>query len=154
MTINNQNRAAWIKLSYYLAIFIYLGLAVLLIYLNISNIYFTLGVISLFFFGMIGFSLSLHFNFIIYKETDDKVILRHYPLHPFHQNFKSIEIPKSMLSHFEIKSKIFGLRPEITLYQQTEKGLAKYPSVSLSSLSKSDKEKMLVSLRQNSSVKK
>ena len=154
MTINNQNRAAWIKLSYYLSIFAYLALTVLLIYFSINNIYLVLGVISLVFFSIIGFSLTLNFNFIIFKETDEKIILRYYPLHPFHEKFKSIEIPRNSLSHFAIKNKVFGLRPELTLYQQTPKGLAKYPSVSLSALSKSDRENILVSLNQNSISKK
>lgn len=99
---------------------------------------------------VIIFSLYLNFNFIIFQETQHKLVLRYYPLHPFHDKFKSIEIPKSQLSHFEIKNTFFGLKPEIILYQQTDKGLAKYPPVCISSLSKSDREKMVISLKKYS----
>ncbi|PKQ61051.1 hypothetical protein BZG02_17310 [Labilibaculum filiforme] len=150
MTINNQNRAAWIKLFYYLLIFLYLATTIVLIYLQVKPIYPIVGAISFFVILCIAFSLLLNLNFIIYKESETKVILRYYPLHPFHHQFKSIEISKNTLSHFDLDMKLFGLRPEITLYQQTERGLAKYPSVSISSLSKSSRKEIINSLQKNS----
>jgi len=154
MTINNQNRSAWIKLSYYLFVFIYLASIVVLLYLNVNKPYLIIGGISVVFFLAITFSLFLNFNFIIYKETDDKIILRYYSLHPFHDNFKSIEITKQSIDSFELENKAFGLKPIITLYQQTEKGIAKYPSVCLSALSRKDREKIIRSLRKFGKQKK
>ncbi len=106
------------------------------------------------FLSVIIFTLSLNFNFIIFKETDEKLILRYYPLHPFHDNFKSIEIQKRSLAYFELDNKVFGLKPVITLYLQTEKGIAKYPSVCLSALSKNDREKVILSLKKFGKLKK
>jgi hypothetical protein len=150
MTINNQNRASWIKLAYYLFIFLFLASIVLLLYLNINKPYLVIGIMSAFVISTITFSFHLNFNFIIYKEGDDKIILRYYPLHPFHDNFKSIEIPKNCLSKYELETKTFGLKPIITLYQLTEKGIARYPSICLSALSKSDRNKLIESLSRNS----
>jgi hypothetical protein len=150
MTINNQNRASWIKLSYYLFIFLYLATIILLLYLNVNKPYEIIGIMSVVFFAAIIFSFHLNFNFIIYKEGDDKIILRYYPLHPFHDNFKSIEIPKNCLAKYEVEKKTFGLKPKITLYQVTQKGVAKYPSVCLSALSKSEQNKLIESLSRNS----
>ncbi|MPQ48681.1 hypothetical protein GCQ56_16870 [Marinifilum sp. N1E240] len=154
MTINNQNRSAWIKLSYYLFIFLYLATMVLLLYLNVDKPYLIIGIMSAVFLSVIIFTLSLNFNFIIFKETDEKLILRYYPLHPFHDNFKSIEIQKRSLAYFELDNKVFGLKPVITLYLQTEKGIAKYPSVCLSALSKNDREKVILSLKKFGKLKK
>lgn len=153
MTINNQNRASWIKLAYYLFIFLYLASIVLLLYLNINKPYQIIGIISAIVISLIVFSFYLNFNFIIYKEGDDKIILRYYPLHPFHDNFKSIEIPKSSLAKYELEAKTFGLKPKLTLFQLTEKGVAKYPSVCLSALSKSEKDQIIQSLQKNSQTK-
>ena len=153
MTINNQNRAAWIKLFYYVFIFLYLAVSIILIYLKAKPIYPIFGAIRGFVFACIALSLSLNLNYIIYQESEEKIILRYYPLHPFHQKFKSIEILKSQFSHFNLKRKLFGLRPEVTLYQQTERGLAKYPSVSISSLTKSSQAEMIKSLQKNSKKK-
>lgn len=150
MKINNQSRAGWIKLFYYVLVFLYLAITILLLYLRVEDIYTVLGGMSAFVIITIIFTLSLDLNFVIYQESEKKIILRYYPLHPFHHKFKSIEIAKNSLSHFDIENKLLGLRTEIVLYQQTERGLAKYPKVSISALSKSDKLKMIDSLRRNS----
>jgi hypothetical protein len=153
MTINNQNRASWIKLFYYVFIFLYLATIVLLLYLNISKPFLIIGIITAIVVSTIGFSFHLNFNFIIFKESDEQIILRYYPLHPFHDNFKSIEIPKKTLVKFEVETKTFGLKPKLTLFQLTDKGIAKYPSVCLSSLSKADRNSIFQSLSKISSVK-
>jgi len=153
MTINNQNRAAWIKLFYYVLIFLYLAVSILLIYLEVEPIYPIFGAISFFVLLCITISLLFNLNYIIYQESEEKIILRYYPLHPFHHKFKSIEISKKTFSHFDLNQKLFGLRPEVIFYQQTDRGLAKYPSVSISSLSKADRTKMINSLLQNTAKK-
>ncbi len=150
MTINNQGRAAGIKLFYYVLVFLYLAVTILLLYLKINPIYPILGGITTFVVITIIIALSLDFNYIIYKESEQKIILRYYPLHPFHHNFKSIELAKSTLSHFDEETTLFGLRTRVILYQNTERGLAKYPKVSISALSKSDRVKLIDSLKRNS----
>nr|WP_320117292.1 hypothetical protein [uncultured Marinifilum sp.] len=154
MTINNQNKAAWIKFAYYLFTFLYLAAIVLFLYLDINNQYIVIGLISAVFVSAIIISLSLNLNYIIYKVSDKKIILRYYPLHPFHENFKSIEIPKSSFAYFEINSKIMGLKPELILFQQTKNGIAKYPPICLSALGKKDVKKITNSLQQLSTIKK
>ena len=153
MIINNQNRAAWIKFCYYLLTFLYLAGIVLLLYLNFENNYLIIGIISIVFLITIVFSLYLNLNFIIFKEADQKIILRYYPLHPFHDNFKSIEIINNTLSHFELNSKVFGLKSELTLFQKTEKGIARYPKVYLSALTKKERDKIIECLTKYDSTK-
>ncbi len=146
MTISNQNRAAHIKLFYYIITFLYLSLTVLTVYLNPPHM--TLVLVGLFigFVIMVGLNLSREYNFIIYKETDDKIIMRYYPLHPFHDKFKSIEISKKTFSHFELEKRSLGLREDLFLFQMSAKGLAKYPGISLSALSKEQRAEVLASL--------
>ncbi len=146
MTLSNQNRAAHIKLFYYIITFLYLSLTVLTVYLN--PVYMTLILVSLFaiFVVLIGLNLIRENNFIIYKETDDKIIIRYYPLHPFHDKFKSIEISKQTFSHFELQKRSMGLREDLFLFQMSAKGLAKYPGISLSALSREQRAELLGSL--------
>ena len=153
MTINNQSRAAGIKLFYYVLIFLYLAVTILLLYLKVEPIYPILSGITAFVVVSITIALSLDFNYLIYQESENKIIVRYYPLHPFHEKFKSIELAKNSLSHFDLEQKMFGLRTRVILYQFTEKGLAKYPKVSISALSKSDRVKMIDSLNRNTSKK-
>lgn len=55
----------------------------------------------------------------------------------------AIEIPKSKFVKYKIKNEFFGLRSSLILYQNTEKGLSKYPPVSLSSLKRSEKRDII-----------
>jgi hypothetical protein len=95
---------------------------------------------------LIVLNLARENNFIIYKETDDRIIMRYYPLHPFHDKFKSIEISKQTFSHFELEKRNLGLREDLYLFQISAKGLAKYPGISLSALSKQQRSEVLASL--------
>lgn len=81
-------------------------------------------------------------NYIFYNDEKDKVILRYYYAHPFLRKYRAIEIHKNKLAKYEIKSSFLGLRHELILYQKTNKGDYKYPSVSISSLSKNDRNKI------------
>ncbi len=147
--ISNQERATWIKFLYYLIVFLYLLSVVLCLYSRIENLRLSVGIITAIVSFTIGFILYLDFNFITYKENEQKIILRYYALHPFHSQFKSIEIAKEALSGYAIKKKAFGLKQELTLLQKTDFGVAKYPSLCLSALSSSQIKKIMQSLQQN-----
>jgi hypothetical protein len=101
--------------------------------------YYFLASFTFIFISCVWFTLSLNFNYIIFKETDNSIIFRYYPLHPFHDKFKSIEIPKNKLSHIVIKESVFGLKSSLELYQITNQGIAKYPPLSISALKKEQK---------------
>ncbi|RZT91344.1 hypothetical protein EV201_3159 [Ancylomarina subtilis] len=146
MTLSNQSRAANIKLFYYIITFVYLGLTVLTVYQNPAHMNLLIAGLFVIYVLLIGLNLVREYNFIIYKDTDDKIIMRYYPLHPFHDKFKSIEISKQTFSHFELKKRSMGLREDLFLYQISAKGLAKYPGISLSALSKNQKTEILNSL--------
>ena len=146
MTLSNQNRAAHIKLFYYIISFLFLSLTVLTVYLNPNNMFLILLSLFVTFVVLVSLNLTREYNYIIYKETDDKIIMRYYPLHPFHDKFKSIEISKQTFSHFELEKLSLGLRENLYLFQMSKKGLAKYPAISLSALSKKQRSTVLESL--------
>jgi len=153
MTLSNQSRAANIKLFYYIITFLYLSLTVLTAYLSPAYMILILASLFAFFVILVSLNLIREYNFIIYKDTDDKIIMRYYPLHPFHDKFKSIEISKQTFSHFELKKRSMGLREDLFLYQMSAKGLAKYSGISLSALSKKQKAEVLSSLSKYSKKK-
>ncbi|MCZ4693758.1 hypothetical protein DWB61_09910 [Ancylomarina euxinus] len=146
MTLSNQNRAAHIKLFYYIVTFVYLSLTVLTVYQDPVHMNFIIAGVFVIYVLLIVLNLAREYNFIIYKETDDKLIMRYYPLHPFHDKFKSIEISKQTFSHFELEKRNLGLREDLYLFQMSAKGLAKYQGISLSALSKEQRAELLGSL--------
>ncbi|MFA8435645.1 MAG: hypothetical protein ACEPOZ_14085 [Marinifilaceae bacterium] len=148
MVIKNHNRATNIKFGYYLITFLYLAAIATGLYLEVPRASLYAGCLTLLFILILAFSFSLKLNYIIYMDNADKIVLRHYPLHPFHDKFKSIEIPKNEFSHFVIQKKLFNLRSELILFQTTSRGLAKFPPISISALPKKSQIAIINSLSQ------
>ncbi len=143
MKITNQDKAGWIKLSYYLSVLLYLASIVVISYLNRSSLVIDIALATLVFVVFLVFMLLHNFNYVIYLETNDKLVFRYYPLHPFHDNFKLIEIPKHTFKGYKMNRKYMGICKEIVLFQYTIKGIAKYPAVSISGFTKKDRQKLL-----------
>ena len=82
---------------------------------------------------------SLKNNFYIFLSTEkNKLTIRYYSLSLFNNSKKSIEIPLETLHNFKIETKRGGLLKLLTVYQKTNKGVAKYPPISISILDKEE----------------
>ncbi len=92
------------------------------------------------------FGAVRNYHYIYYTDESDKIILRFFSFSFFTQKKSSIELDKKDLQGFQISRQIFGLRENLILYQKTKGGTAKYPPVSITALSKSEKDELLNSL--------
>lgn len=90
-------------------------------------------VVYLFYYG---FRFWLDLNFIDVQLTSDKLIFKYFSLRPLNKLHKTIEIPLNSFLGFKIQSSAFGLKKKLYLYQKLQGKVAKYPSISLSSLDK------------------
>lgn len=61
--------------------------------------------------------------------------VKHYNLFPFWQEFKVYQIPLERYHKYEIKKAAGGLFSWLLLFEQTSRGLARYPGIGLSALS-------------------
>ena len=57
-------------------------------------------------------------------------------------NYSSIEFPQEMLKNAEFENSMFGKMSDVTFLVKTKRGLAEYPSVSLSAVSITDRAKI------------
>jgi len=154
MVINNQKQAVSLKIQKTLALLI-LVIAIGLIYF--TNVLahgafgFNMDQIAGFIVGLFILYFLYHIlrdhNYIYYSDTGNKFILRYFSLRPLADKKKSIEFNKKELHKFELRRSLLGFRESIIIYRQTPKGIAKYPPVSITALSKPDKEKMMASLQ-------
>lgn len=103
-------------------------------------------IISVLYLAVIGYHHFLNPYFIFYTDHGDKLVFRYYPIRAFKQKKNSIIIPKEKFLKYRIEKKNSGER--IHLYQQNRKGVAKYPSFSLTGLSSQDRENLKRSLDQ------
>lgn len=94
----------------------------------------------------IVYSFIREYNYIYYSDEKEKIILRFFSMNIFISKKSSIEIIRSEMAGYSLKKSFIGLKEKLFLYQQTKRGVAKYPGVSITALSKEEKEKLIKSL--------
>lgn len=156
MVINNQKQAVNLRIRKSIAL---LGLIISIGLIYFANILphstfglsrneITLTIIILFVLFFLFHFIRNH-NYIYYSDTGNKLILRYFSLRPLEDKKHSIEFNKAQLYKYEIRSSLLGLNKSIILYSRTPGGIAKYPPVSITALTRSDEEKILASLQKN-----
>lgn len=90
--------------------------------------------------------MVLNYQFISYSDEGDFIVFRYFTAGIVGGKKNSVEINKLTFSGYKIETRFFGLIESISLFQKIQRGVAKYPPVYISALSKSEKEKMVQSL--------
>ena len=85
------------------------------------------------------FQYFLNLCFIYYSDEGNNLIFRFYSLRIFSNKKNSIEIPKNSFVRFETKKNSLGLKASLFLYQQMRSGVAKYPPIPITSLTKEER---------------
>ena len=102
----------------------------------------------------LGYHYMMNYYFFYYSDSHNKLLFRFYPVLSISPERKAIEIPKKDFDHYEITKSFFDRKGKILLYQQMPQGLARYPALSITLLSKEEKQKLFESLDQYSSKPK
>ncbi len=90
--------------------------------------------------------MILNYQYISFSDDKEKIIFRYFNAGIVGGKKNSIEINKSSFSGYKIESATFGLVKSIILFQKLREGVAKYPPIYISSLSKEEKAKIIRSL--------
>lgn len=99
----------------------------------------TLGVFSLWF---LYFQVA-EYNFIEFSTENNRIRLRYYKAISFGgTSYNEIEFQHSALKKAAFENSFFGKNSDVVFYIRTSKGIAEYPSVSLSGLKKEDRFRM------------
>lgn len=88
------------------------------------------------------FNTLRQFHYIYFSDAGDRIVLRYFPMGAFTYKKNAIEIGKKEFVGYEIQKPLFGLREKLILKAKTGKGLAKYPAVSITALTKKEKESL------------
>ena len=97
----------------------------------------------LIYLAMAVYFYMLNMNYIYYNDDGSKIILRFYSMRPLTQKKSAFEIPKDKFVKHEIIKEAGGLQVYLVLYQQTPRGVFRYPPVSISALKREEKEKLV-----------
>ena len=88
------------------------------------------------------------YHYFYYSDQSLKLVFRYYSVASLVKKPNTIEIKKNEFSKFQIEKGLLGLRKYLILYQNTPKGVAKYPPISISMLKKAQEKDLSESLLQ------
>jgi len=146
MRINNKKKVVRIKRIFFL-VSVVIAIAALVFFLFdlIAWALISVGVFSLWY-------LYFHvadYQFIEFRNENNKIVLRYYKAVTLGSpRFNEIEFPQQVLKNAFFDNSIFGKLSDVTLVVKTKRGVAEYPSVSLSAVNKEDRQKMAASLKE------
>ncbi len=83
------------------------------------------------------------FYYIYFSDNGNNIVFRFYSMRIFSGKRNTIEIHKKDFVKFQTNSSLFKMRDYIIIYQKLRKGIAKYPPISITGLSKKDKAKLI-----------
>ncbi len=92
------------------------------------------------------FPMMLNYQYIYYSDDNDRIVLRYFTAGIIGGRKNSVEIDKRLFSGYKTDSKWFGLIQSITLFQNAKGGIAKYPTVYISVLTREERSKLIRSL--------
>lgn len=144
MTITNKKQTILLRRVFFL---VSLGLALgalaffLLDYMIVGFI--LAGIFALLFL----FFQVADYQYIEFSDDNNKVSLRYYKAVRLGKtNYHSIEFPQPMLHKFHFENSMFGKMTDLTLVVKTRRGIAEYPTVSLTAMPADDRKKIQESL--------
>jgi hypothetical protein len=90
--------------------------------------------------------MALNYQFIFFSDDSELIVFRYFNAGIVGGRKNSVEINKMSFSGYKIETRLFGLIQSITLFQRFQEGVAKYPPVYISALSREEKVKVIRSL--------
>lgn len=86
------------------------------------------------------------FNYFYFSDDGDMLRIKYFAVRLMSSKASKIEIPKSTFAGYNVKPRLLNLGENLILYQRVKNGTAKYPPISISSLTENEKKKIFASL--------
>jgi len=153
MTIDNGEKIVAIRLLGFVSTIVYV-LYVFMAYfpkllskmLSEVNINILTGALTFIYLLILLWPSLMKYRYIFFSSDVRGILLRWYTTGLMQGESMSIEIPAERYAGFEITKKFFGLHTWLTLYQKVQNQRAGYNPVSITALSKEQKQKLIESL--------
>ncbi len=144
MVIENKKKVKSIKRIFFLVSVLIAVIALSLFLLDYT--YIALACVGVFSIWFLFFNVA-DYQYIEFSDANGKIMLRYFKaIRLGGTNYSSIEFPQEMLKNYSFENSIFGKMSDLTLLVKTKRGLAEYPSVSLSALPVSERAKIKATL--------
>lgn len=142
MEISNQTRSKQIKRSFSVTGIIIVLVGLVFLWLKKDTyMMVTIGVFAVY----VGVSVFANLCYVYFSTDNGNVLIRYYPIISIlKKGYESIEFSHKMLFGFQIE-KALGFS-DLQIAIKTKRGIAEYPSISLSALSKTEIEQIRIAL--------
>jgi hypothetical protein len=114
-------------------------------FLGMGQVFWILTLVAIWLFVAL-FPLFLNYQYVFYSDDTDKIIIRHFTAGITGGRKNSIEIDKRSFAGYKTESGFFGLITSVILFQKFSEGVAKYPPVWISALTREEKSKLFKAL--------
>jgi hypothetical protein len=112
---------------------------------GMSDTLWTVILIGLYFIYAL-YPMVLNYQYVLYSDEGDKIVFRYFMAGIVGGRKNSVEINKNNFAGYKVERRYFGLMESVTLFQQLREGVAKYPPVYISNMTRKEKAKVLNSL--------
>jgi len=92
--------------------------------------------------------MILNYHFVFYSDDGNDIVFKYFSAGIVGGKKNSIEINKGTFAGFKIESKYFGLNKSIILFQKLAQGVAKFPPIFISALTKDQQTRLIHALNQ------
>lgn len=104
-----------------------------------------ISVISILYIFILNFIKPSFFEMLV---TDELLQVNYYSVASTFRSYQSVEIPLLQLADFNVAKKLGGLKSTLTLSVQSKYGIADYPPISMSLLSKKEVAQVVLVLNE------
>ena len=88
------------------------------------------------------FQYRMEYSYLYFSNNSKNLVFRFYSMRLFSGKPKTIEISKTSFFKYDIVTGFLNKKESLVLYQKTDKGVAKYPPISLTLLTKNQKTEL------------
>jgi hypothetical protein len=90
--------------------------------------------------------MVLNYQFVFFSDEGEKLVFRYFIAGIVSGKKNSVEINKRTFAGYKTESRFFGLIISVILFQQMGQGVAKYPPLHISALTREQRSKFFISL--------
>jgi hypothetical protein len=150
MIFDNRNIVVRLTIRRYLSLLAFLIIMALLLLVNIikrplwgfDKSFYVIVICSIYVLYVV-FTYFRSYNFFSFNDEGEKFVFRFISLRPFDNEKKAIEISKNDFGGYVLHNSFLSFKQELVLKVKTKTGVANYPPISITAISKKHK-KMLI----------
>jgi hypothetical protein len=141
--LNNKNRSAAYFLLYIVSGALFLAAICIFIFTNKNIPLLATIVIAIIYFFLFHLYKPSYFEMLV---SESELIINYYSVATALKSYQTIEIDISLFHGYEILTKNYGMTRQLLLTVKSKFGLADYPPVSISILSKNELNQVIIIL--------